>query len=146
MVKEKISFFNEGTSYRLKKRKLLRNWIIFSIKSEKKQPGEINIILCPDDYLYKMNVEYLQHDTLTDIITFDYSESDMVSGDIFISLDRIKENARKYAIRTADELHRVIIHGILHLCGYNDKSGQEKIQMTAKEDTYLSLRLDELRS
>jgi probable rRNA maturation factor len=146
MVKQKISFFNEGTSYRLKQKKLLRNWIIFSIKNENKQPGEINVILCPDDYLYKMNVEYLQHDTLTDIITFDYGEADVVSGDLFISLDRIKENAAKYAIKTADELHRVIIHGILHLCGYNDKNGKEKIEMTAREDSYLSLRPDELRS
>lgn len=146
MEKQKISFFNEGAGYRLKQKKLLRNWIIFSIKNESKQPGEINVILCPDEYLHKMNVEYLQHDTLTDIITFDYSEADVVSGDLFISLDRIKENAAKYAIKTADELHRVIIHGILHLCGYNDKNGQEKIEMTAKEDSYLSLRPDELRS
>lgn len=146
MIKDKISFFNEDMNYRLKQKKLLRSWIFSTIKSENRQPGEINVILCSDDYLHKMNVEYLKHDTLTDIITFDYSEIDKVSGDLFISLGRVRDNAAKYAIKTADELHRVIIHGILHLCGYNDKSSLEKTKMTAKEDSYLSLRPDELRS
>ena len=100
----------------------------------------INFIFCDDAYLLEMNQEYLKHDTFTDIITFDYGSSEAVSGDIFISVDRIRENAAKLQQNALDELHRVMIHGILHLIGYKDKSPADKAQMTSKEDKYLSLR------
>jgi len=100
----------------------------------------LNIILCNDEYLHKLNLSFLNHDTLTDIITFDYTESDIISGDIFISISRIKENANKYSLAIKEELHRVTIHGILHLCGYGDKTKREKEIMTSKENEYLAER------
>lgn len=103
-----------------------------------KQVDYINYIFCSDDYLLNINQEYLQHDYYTDIITFDYSES-IISSDIFISIDRISENARKNSVTLQSELQRVIIHGALHLVGYKDKTQAEKIVMTQKEDFYLEL-------
>jgi len=99
----------------------------------------LNYIFCSDTYLHKINLEYLKHDTLTDIITFDYSEKKQISGDIFISIDRIKENAPKFNQSTDIELNRVLIHGVLHLLGYKDKTPKEKETMRAKEDFYLTL-------
>jgi len=99
----------------------------------------LNYIFCSDTYLHKINLEYLKHDTLTDIITFDYSEKKQISGDIFISIDRIKENALKFNQSTDIELNRVLIHGVLHLLGYKDKTPKEKETMRAKEDFYLTL-------
>ena len=101
--------------------------------------GEISVVFCSDDYLLDMNTQYLNHDYYTDIITFDYSDDKIVSGDLFISFDRVKENAIIYAVPTIYELCRVIYHGILHLCGYNDKSEEEKITMRGKENEYLDL-------
>jgi rRNA maturation RNase YbeY len=115
-------------------------WIEKSIEKEKRIPGDINIIICSDDYLYEMNINYLKHDTFTDIITFDYSEENSVSGDLFISIERVRENAKKFSGRVENELHRVIIHGILHLCGYDDKTDEEKGKMRQKENDYLSER------
>jgi probable rRNA maturation factor len=108
------------------------------IKNENKLPGEISIIFCSDDYLLKMNKDYLKHDYYTDVITFDYSEENIVSGDIFISADRVKENAAKYGVEFKNESIRVMVHGILHLIGYKDKTKEDKKQMTEKEDFYLS--------
>jgi len=110
-------------------------------KKEKKcQEGlEVSIILCDDSYLLSLNRQFLHKETLTDIITFDYSENKSLRGDIFISIDRIVENAEKYTQTTADELMRIMAHGMLHLCGYTDKTRKEKTQMTAKEDFYLNL-------
>ena len=108
------------------------------IISEKFKPGEITIIFCSDDYLLDKNRAYLNHDYYTDIITFDYSENDVVSGDLFISIDRVKDNANTYGISFDNELKRVVYHGILHLCGYKDKTEKDKKEMREKENYYLS--------
>lgn len=115
-------------------------WLKHTCECEKQKLGEVNYVFCSDEYLYKMNVEYLQHDTYTDIITFDYSEDGVVSGDIFISVERVKENASKYGVEPVEEMHRVIVHGVLHLLGFKDKAPAEQAEMTEKEDFYLSLR------
>ena len=118
----------------------IRKWILFLIKNENQKAGILNFIFCSDDFLSSMNMEYLQHDTLTDIITFDYSnEFNSISGDIFISIDRIKENADNFAKPFLNELCRIIAHGVLHICGYGDKQVNEKAVMQDKEDYYLSL-------
>ncbi len=111
--------------------------INFLINNERKKQGEINFIFCSDDYLLDMNKQYLQHDYFTDVITFDYSENNILSGDVFISIDRIKENAGEYKVPFEQELQRVMIHGVLHLAGYNDKTDEEKKEMTDKENEYL---------
>ncbi len=139
-----VNFFLEEVSYGIRQKKALKSWIIRTIISEYRTPGNINIILCSDAYLHKLNVEFLDHDTLTDIITFDYCEDNIVSGDLFISLDRIRDNAEESSTRIFEELHRVIIHGVLHLCGYGDKTPEEKEKMTAKEDLYLFVRPSQL--
>ena len=102
--------------------------------------GDINYIFCSDNYLHQINFQYLDHDTFTDIITFDQSDKDQIEGDIFISIDRVHENANERNISFVNELHRVMIHGILHLLGYNDKTPKEKQLMREKEDECLSLR------
>ena len=144
MLQTDIFFFLQETNYRILKKRLIREWVKKTIVSENNRVGEINIILCSDDYLYQMNIGYLKHDTLTDIITFDYTENNIVSGELFISINRIKDNSRIYSKSIKDELHRVIIHGILHLCGYDDKNDSLKQEMTLKENYYLSRRPDEL--
>jgi rRNA maturation RNase YbeY len=141
-----INFFNEETAYSIRQKTLLRKWIADTIAAEKKVAGDLNIILCTDRYLHEMNMQYLNHDTLTDVITFDNSEGRQVSGDIFISLERVRENAKKYAKNIRDEIHRVIIHGVLHLCNYSDKSATEKEIMTQLENTYLAQRPLKLRA
>ena len=135
-----IHFHSEEVDFHLVNEKKTIKWIKDSIKNETKNVGEISYIFCSDEYLHKMNLEYLNHDTFTDIITFDYTEENIVSGDIFISIDRIKENATKFKTVFENELSRVIIHGVLHLMGYKDKSAQEKEQMRSKEDFYLTLQ------
>lgn len=144
MSQNKIFFFLEECDYRIKNKGLLRDWVLNSIDAENKRVGELNIILCNDDFLHKMNLEYLNHDTLTDIITFDYTEGDIISGELFISFTRIQENAKLFSITQVDELHRVIIHGVMHLSGYGDKTDSEKKIMTSKENTYLAERADKL--
>ena len=134
-----INFHSEDVDFHLVNEKKRIKWIKDSIKNEAKKVGEISYIFCSDEYLHKMNLEYLNHDTYTDIITFDYTEENIVSGDIFISIDRVKENAIKFKTLFEKELSRVIIHGALHLMGYKDKSAQEKEQMRSKEDFYLTL-------
>jgi rRNA maturation RNase YbeY len=137
-----INFTSEESGFSLKKRTVLKNWINDVIIKSKRKPGEISFIFCSDDHLLKINQQYLNHDTYTDIITFDYSKEDVkqpVSGDIFISVDRIKENAEKYSTSFEDELHRVIIHGILHLLGYKDKTKVAKEEMTKQENKCLKL-------
>ena len=118
----------------------LRAWIKASIEAEKRLTGMLNYIFTNDENLLSINQSYLNHDTYTDIITFDYCEDNTVSGDIYISVEGVIENAKKFDVSTTDELHRVIIHGTLHLCGYGDKTPEEKALMTEKEDYYLSLR------
>lgn len=108
---------------------------------EKKTIGSINFIFCTDAYLHEMNVKYLNHDTYTDVITFDYTENPPeISGDIFISSERVRENAKQFGTTFVMELHRVMIHGLLHLAGFDDKTAREQQQMRSKEDYYLSLQ------
>lgn len=136
-----ILFFNEDNTYQVRQKLPLKRWIKTTITAEGFKTGDISFILCSDAYLLEINKQYLQHDTYTDIVTFDSSEGDdVIDGDIFISIDRIKENALKFGVSERDELHRVVIHGILHLCGYGDKSKEDKERMTGKEDFYLSER------
>jgi probable rRNA maturation factor len=120
---------------------LLRNWLKEIINYEKKIAGDIQYIFCNDDYLYDINVRFLNHDSLTDIITFPTSaNTEIISGEIFISIDRVKENSSNMQIQFDSEFMRVLAHGILHLLGYKDKSQSEKKQMRSKEDYYLNLQ------
>jgi len=136
-----INFFSEETSFKPKQVTLLRNWLLKSIEAENYTLAELNFIYCSDDYLLKINKEYLNHDTYTDTVTFDNSEiKGEILGDIFISIDRVRENAKTFKTATKDELHRVMIHSTLHLLGYKDKSPKDKTLMTAKENEYLALR------
>ncbi len=135
-----FNFHSENISFTLKKKPAIISWLSCSIKKENKIPGVISYIFCSDQYLHELNVKYLNHDTLTDIITFDYCEKKSVNGDLFISIDRIKENSKKFNNSIENELHRVMIHGILHLCGYKDKTTEDQNVMSAKEDFYLNLR------
>ena len=141
MPKPSIQFFCEDIDFKLKNSRKTASWIIRSSKAEGKIVGELNFILCSDEHLLQMNINYLQHNTYTDIITFDTSEEEIfISGDLFISIDRVKDNALKFKKEFEDELHRVIIHGVLHLIGYSDKTANKKTIMRGKEDAYLSLR------
>lgn len=135
-----VNFFTEDIKYSLKKKTVLKKWIKDTITAEGYKLDELNFILCSDEYLLRINQEYLDHDTYTDVITFDNSDVlKTIVGDIFISIERIKENASTYKHSTDKELHRVMIHGTLHLLGYKDKGKAAKVQMTEKEDQYLSL-------
>ena len=109
------------------------------IFNENKKEGELSFVFCSDAYLLKMNIDYLKHDFYTDVITFDYTEGDIISGDVFISIERIKENAEKYNVSFENELQRVMIHGVLHLVGYKDKTEEELKQMRKKENEYLNV-------
>ncbi len=137
----RINFFEEDTHIKLKNKTGLKAWIKDTIKVEWYTLNELNYIFCSDEYLLQINQQYLNHDTYTDIVTFDNSEIEKeITGDIFISIDRINENAEKFATDPVNELHRVIIHGALHLLGYTDKKAGSKKIMTGKEDLYLSKR------
>ena len=135
-----IEFFSADTDFNLGQSEIdnYQQWIIRAFEKEGKQLGSINIIACSDTYLLDLNQSYLQHDYFTDILTFQYSE-EPVEGELFISVDRVRENAKDRDLPFQEELKRVVIHGILHLIGYSDKEKKEKLAMTAKEDTYLSL-------
>lgn len=121
----------------LKNQRALQKWIEDVIISENKELGDINYVFCSDEYLLERNIKYLNHDTLTDIISFNYCEGDIISSDIMISIDRIKENSIIFENSFSKELHRVMIHGVLHLIGYNDKTQKEKQTMREREDFYL---------
>ena len=139
MSKPPINFFTEEMKYNLKHKTKIRTWIKNTIEAEGYVLEELNFIFCSDEYLLAINQQYLQHDTYTDVITFDNSEVlKTITGDIFISIERIQENARNYKGKIADELCRVMIHGTLHLLGYKDKGKAAKTLMTQKEDQYLS--------
>lgn len=136
-----ITFNNLGIGYTLKNKKQVREWLLSVIKGENFTPLELNFIFCNDDYLTAMNVKYLQHNTLTDVLTFDNStQKGKIAGDIYISIYRVQSNAKLYRQTFIDELHRVMLHGLLHLCGFNDKSERAKKIMRHKEDEYLSKR------
>jgi rRNA maturation RNase YbeY len=134
-----INFFQEEVSFTLKDKLKLKKWIKETIEAEGYKLQELNYIFCSDEYLLQMNQQYLDHDTLTDIITFDNSETQgKITGDIFISIERIWENAKKFEVTKERELQRVVIHGALHLVGYADKKPADKKLMTEKEDFYLN--------
>lgn len=131
--------FNYETSFALKDEKHLENWIEKIVSNQDCVLGEINYIFCDDEYLHKLNVAFLQHDTLTDVISFDNSLGKLINGDIYISVDRVKENALDYKVSFDEELHRVMIHGVLHYVGFKDKTKEEKQQMRSEENTALLL-------
>ena len=135
-----IHFFSEETDYILPDETVWTNWLVIVAKSENKEIDLINYIFCSDEHLHQINIQYLNHDTLTDIITFPYSESEeKIEGDIFISIDRVRENATTYGVSLDDELKRIMAHGVLHMCGYKDKKDNEKEIMRKKEDEAISL-------
>lgn len=142
MALRNIAFFSEDTDYTLKEKAKIREWINLAIQGEGfKRISDLNFIFCSDEYLLEINKQYLNHDTYTDIVTFDSSEEEeVIAGDVFISIDRIRDNSSKFKVSERDELHRVIIHGVMHLCGYHDKNKADKELMTAKENEYLSKR------
>ena len=131
-----IEFHNE-IEFVLQNQGEIQRWIKKVITSENKEMGEINYIFCSDEYLLERNIKYLDHDTLTDIITFNYCKGKIITSDIMISIDRVKENSTIFDNSFSEELHRVMIHGILHLIGYDDKTEKEKILMREKENFYL---------
>jgi probable rRNA maturation factor len=136
-----IQFFEEDITYKLKNKTLVRQWLTDTIIAEGYKLKELTYVFCSDAYLLQINQQYLDHDTYTDIITFDNSEEDgIIVGDIFISIERIRENALKFEVPESTELHRVMVHGALHLLGYKDKGDAHKKKMTQKEDFYLSKR------
>jgi len=141
-----IQFFTEQTKFTVKNKTLIREWLSQIVRKHKKTIGEINIVFCSDDYLLKLNEEYLGHDTFTDIITFDFSSSGFageaiedktISGDIFISVCRMKENAKLFHVEQSTETHRLIVHGVLHLLGYKDDTPRNKKIMTEQEEVAL---------
>ena len=135
-----INFFQEEIRFKLPHPRITSRWIRVVAESEKSKLAFINFIFCSDKYLKRINLEYLAHDTFTDIITFDYGDSSEIQGDIFISIERVRENAQKFEVDFDNELHRVMVHGVLHLLGYADKTKAAKSLMRKKEDAYLSLR------
>lgn len=134
-----VEFYYEDIDFQLEQPQVLIDWILAVIRHEKRRVVHLNFIFCSDPYLHKINVEYLDHDTLTDVITFPYLDPPDVEGDIFISVDRVGENARQLKLGFEEELHRVMIHGVLHLCGYSDSTPTQKTQMGEKENEALAL-------
>ena len=132
--------FHAITDFEIADKSILKKWIKKVVKTEGSAIAELNFIFCDDEYLLEKNKTFLKHDTLTDIITFDYSEKNTVKGDVFISIERVKENALVYKVSFENELQRVIIHGVLHLLGYKDKDEKHQKEMREKEDFYLSLQ------
>ena len=129
--------FNYETDFLIDNEALLDVWITSVIEEEGCILDEINYVFCDDSYLLKLNIEYLNHDTLTDVISFDNSIGKIIQGDIYISVERVAENALDYKVSLAEELHRVMVHGVLHYCGYKDKTEMESTEMREKEDYYL---------
>ena len=130
--------FNNVTDFTLENQNEVSEWISNTILHENFKEGELNYIFCSDEYLLDKNVKFLNHNTLTDIISFDYTMGKLISGDIFISIERVLENSQTFSVSFIDELHRVMIHGILHYCGYKDSSPGQKEEMRAKENFYLA--------
>ncbi|CAM4084737.1 rRNA maturation RNase YbeY [Gillisia limnaea] len=138
MKESKINFYSEN-EFQLDHEKSYGIWIEGVIESEGKKLEEISYIFCNDDYMLDINMKYLDHDTYTDIISFDYSVGNILQGDIYISTERVEENSREFNVSFEEELRRVIIHGVLHLCGYKDKSEEESTLMRGKEEEKLKL-------
>lgn len=131
--------FNYETNFALENESNYEDWITRIIYSEGFEVGEINYIFCDDEYLYKINMEYLNHDTLTDIISFDYSVGNLLQGDIFISIERVADNAKDFNVTFDEELKRVLSHGVLHYCGYKDKSPKDEALMREKEEEKMKM-------
>lgn len=131
--------FNYELAFKLENEIAFSDWLSKVVISEKKHEGEINYIFCDDDYLLQINQQYLNHDTLTDIISFDYSIGNELHGDIFISIERVRENAEEFNVSFDDELKRVLVHGVLHYCGYKDKSEKDEVLMRQKEDEKIAM-------
>ena len=135
-----ISYYFEDTDFIFKGKTRNSKWLRLVAESEIRKIGDISIIFCSDNYILDVNQKYLQHDYFTDIITFDYCEGDRLSGDLFISVDSVRENAVEYCTEFSEELYRVIVHGVLHLIGYDDHNDEDIAMMRKKENYYLSLR------
>ena len=135
-----VRYFAEDIKFNYKERRRTSKWLKLVAESEIRRLGDISVIFCSDPYILDVNLKYLQHDYFTDIITFDYCEGDTISGDLFISIDSVRENAAFYKTEFEEELNRVIVHGVLHLIGYDDHSEADKKEMRSKENYYLSLR------
>ena len=131
--------FNYESDFSLEQEEVYASWIETIVESEKKTLGEISYIFCDDEYLHTINMQYLNHDTLTDIISFDYTEGDIISGDIFVSIERVVDNAKDFNVPFDEELKRVLAHGILHYCGYKDKSDEDALLMRTKEEEKIKL-------
>jgi rRNA maturation RNase YbeY len=134
-----IRFFFEDIKFRFLRKQEIKKWLTKVAVAEGKRVGEVSVIFCSDEHLLQINRQYLQHDYYTDIITFDYTEDKLISGDLFISVDTVKANAEEYKQAFDQELHRVILHGVLHLCGYDDDNPQQQKLMRAAEDKYLNM-------
>ena len=135
-----VTYYTEDTKFAFKEKRLTSRWLKLVAESEIRRLGDISIIFCSDNYILDVNMKYLQHDYFTDIITFDYCEGDRLNGDLFISVDSVRENAAFYKTEFEEELNRVIVHGLLHLIGYDDHTKEDIAEMRAKENYYLSLR------
>ena len=131
--------FNYETDFELENEAQYEDWISRIIESEGFDEGEINYIFCDDEYLHKINVEYLDHDTLTDIISFDYRVGNLIQGDIFVSVERVQDNANDFNVSFEEELKRVLSHGVLHYCGYKDKSPKDEALMRSKEEEKMQM-------
>jgi rRNA maturation RNase YbeY len=135
-----ISYYFEDTDFVFKEKNLNGRWLRMVAESEVKRLGDISIIFCSDNYILDVNQRYLEHDYFTDIITFDYCEGNRLSGDLFISVDSVRENSLEYGTEFKDELNRVIVHGVLHLIGYDDHTDEDVMTMREKENYYLDIR------
>ena len=134
-----VTYFFEDTDFNLKNKTKIKKWLKLVAESEVFSLGAVSVIFCSDNYILDINQRFLQHDYFTDIITFDYSEGEKISGDLFISVDSVRENSIEYGTEFEEELHRVIVHGILHLIGYDDHTDEDIRTMRSKENYYLSL-------
>ena len=131
--------FNYESDFSLEQEEVYASWIETIVESENKILGEISYVFCDDEYLHSINMQYLNHDTLTDIISFDYTEGDVISGDIFVSIERVVDNAKDFNVPFDEELKRVLAHGVLHYCGYKDKSDDDALLMRSKEEEKIKL-------
>ena len=137
---DNINFYSEGVDFQIDTPLVCAKWVDKSIQNESFIAGDVSIVFTSDEYLLNLNRESLNHDYYTDIITFDYCQENTINGDLFISIDRVKENAKEFNEPFSQELSRVIIHGVMHLCGYKDKTNEEELLMREKENFYLSLQ------
>ena len=139
MPQDNIFFHTEDISFALESEKTTSIWLVMLVERHKKKLGELNYVFCSDEYLLKLNQEHLNHDYFTDIITFDYCHNDVISGDLFISVDRTNENAKTFRKSESNELNRVIAHGLLHLLGFSDKTAEDIVEMRSMEEDALAM-------